>query len=71
VLTPIGGAARAGETLLARRLLAERGVPCFCCDYLVSAPEQGAPLVWPRLLPLLHGLSQRRSAALAEAVKQG
>jgi hypothetical protein len=70
VLTPIGGAARAGETLLARRLLAERGVPCFCCDYLVSAPEQGAPLVWPRLLPMLRN-DQRRTAALAEAVKQG
>ncbi len=33
----IGGAARAGKTMIARRMLVENNIPCFCVDYFVSA----------------------------------
>jgi hypothetical protein len=36
----IGGAARAGKTMLARRLLQERNIPCFCVDWIVGALER-------------------------------
>ena len=39
----IGGAARTGKTIIARRLPSERNIPYFCVDYIVSALEQGAP----------------------------
>ncbi len=38
----IGGPARSGKTLLARRLLQLRQVPYFCTDYLTSGLEAGA-----------------------------
>jgi hypothetical protein len=77
----IGGAARAGKTLLARRLLRERGVPCFCVDYFVDALEQGAPelgissedaneikapLVWPLLEPMLRNIIEVEPAYAVE-----
>ncbi len=37
----IGGAARAGKTTIARRLLRERNIPYFCLDYFIFAGEQG------------------------------
>jgi hypothetical protein len=67
----IGGAARAGKTLLAHRLFRERGVPYFCVDYFVSALDQGAPelgiqgesptepktrKLWPRIVPMLRNI---------------
>ncbi len=67
----IGGAARAGKSTLARRLLRERGIPCFCADYLTSGLEAGVPglgvrhelpdrqrgeLVWPVLRGLLRNI---------------
>lgn len=39
----IGGAARAGKTIIARRMLIERNIPYFCVDYFVSALDQAAP----------------------------
>jgi len=39
----VGGAARSGKTIIAQRLLREKGVPCFCVDYFVSGLQQGAP----------------------------
>jgi hypothetical protein len=39
----IGGAARAGKTILGHRLFRERSIPYFCVDYFVSALDQGAP----------------------------
>jgi hypothetical protein len=67
----IGGAARSGKTWIARRLLEEGGIPCFCLDYFVSALDQGAPelgieaespnmirarKLWPRLVPMLRNI---------------
>jgi hypothetical protein len=67
----IGGAARAGKTILTQRLFREHHVPYFCVDYLVSALEQGspetgieseapnvekAPKLWPRLVPMLRNI---------------
>jgi hypothetical protein len=43
VLYLIGGAARSGKSVLARRLLLARQAPCFCADYLTSGLETGAP----------------------------
>ncbi|MFH1085016.1 MAG: hypothetical protein V1772_04560 [Chloroflexota bacterium] len=78
----IGGAARAGKTLLARRLLAERGVPCFCADYLVSGLQEGvpelgilgespnrerAPRLWPILAPLLRNIIEVEPAYTVES----
>jgi hypothetical protein len=77
----VGGAARAGKTLLAHRLLREQGTPYFCIDYFVSALEQGAPelgiasespnalrarLVWPRLVPLLRNIVEVEPAYTVE-----
>jgi hypothetical protein len=39
----IGGAARAGKTLITQRLWREKQVPYFCIDYFQSAIDQGAP----------------------------
>jgi hypothetical protein len=67
----IGGAARTGKTILARRLFHEQKVPYFCVDYFVSALEQGSPetgieseaptlerasKLWPRLAPMLRNI---------------
>lgn len=67
----IGGAARTGKTMLARRLLQERNIPYFCVDYFVSALDQGAPelgieaespnrvraqKLWPRIAPMLRNI---------------
>jgi hypothetical protein len=77
----IGGAARAGKTTLARRLLRERGVSCFCVDYFVDALEQGAPalgvnsedanelrapLLWPLLEPMLRNIIEVEPAYTVE-----
>jgi hypothetical protein len=67
----IGGAARAGKTIIARRMLVERNIPYFCVDYFVSALDQGAPelgidaespgvikapRLWPRIEPMLRNI---------------
>jgi hypothetical protein len=39
----IGGAARAGKTLITQRLWREGCIPYFCIDYFMSAIDQGAP----------------------------
>ena len=77
----IGGAARSGKTLIARRLLSKHRVPCFCMDYFVSALEQGAPelgisgeapneerarIVWPRIEPMLHNIVEVEPAYTVE-----
>lgn len=77
----IGGAARSGKTLIARRLLSKHRVPCFCADYFVSALEQGAPelgiswetpneerarVVWPRIEPMLRTIVEMEPAYTVE-----
>ena len=77
----IGGAARSGKTLIARRLLSKHRVPCFCIDYFVSALEQGAPelgisleapneerarIVWPRIEPMLRNIVEMEPAYTVE-----
>lgn len=71
MLRVIGGAARSGKTIVARRLLEEHGVPYFCVDYFVSALDRGAPelgieaespswvraeALWPRIEPMLRNI---------------
>jgi hypothetical protein len=43
VLSVVGGASRAGKTLLARRLSAERGLPFVSLDSLMMGLARGAP----------------------------
>ncbi len=43
MLYVIGGAARAGKTLLAQRLFRNHRTPYFCVDYFVSALQHRAP----------------------------
>ncbi|HHX42922.1 MAG TPA: hypothetical protein GX714_02885 [Chloroflexi bacterium] len=77
----IGGAARSGKTLIARRLLSKHRVPCFCVDYLVNALEEGAPelgisaearpeerarAVWPRIEPMLRSIVEMEPAYVVE-----
>ena len=77
----IGGAARAGKTLIAQRMLRERLIPYFCVDYFVSALERGAPelgivgespnkeralKLWPRIEPMLRNIVEEEPAYLVE-----
>jgi putative acetyltransferase len=77
----IGGAARAGKTLIAQRMLMERGIPYFCVDYFVSALDQGAPelgiqgesptepktrKLWPRIVPMLRNIVEVEPAYTVE-----
>ncbi|NLS76539.1 MAG: hypothetical protein GXY76_04675 [Chloroflexi bacterium] len=77
----IGGAARAGKTILAHRLFREHQVPYLCVDYFVSALEQGAPelgivgesptrpkaeALWPRLVGLLRNVVEVEPAYTVE-----
>jgi hypothetical protein len=67
----IGGAARAGKTLITQRLWREQHIPYFCIDYFMSAidvgaPELGiqaeshnlvrAPALWPRIEYLFRNI---------------
>ncbi|MCC6443836.1 MAG: hypothetical protein IT210_10325 [Armatimonadetes bacterium] len=67
----IGGAARAGKTLITQRMFREKRTPYVCIDYLVSGLDQGAPAldidaespnlirgekVWPVLEPMLRNI---------------
>jgi len=67
----VGGAARSGKTIVARRLLSERQIPYFSFDYLVSGVSRGAPQLkvtheagsrvrgerlWPIAHPLLRNV---------------
>lgn len=67
----IGGAARSGKTILARRLLNKKSIPYFCIDYFVSSMDRGMPEIdishddpvkecayklWPRLEPMLRNI---------------
>ncbi len=67
----IGGAARAGKSMVARRMLMEAHVPYFCIDYFVTALDRGAPelevlvglaneirakKLWPRIEPMLRNI---------------
>ena len=77
----IGGAARAGKTLIAQRMLRERLIPYFCVDYFVSAMERGAPelgivgespnkeralKLWPRIEPMLRNIVEEEPAYTVE-----
>ena len=67
----IGGAARTGKTMIARRMLRDANTPYFCVDYFVSALDRGAPELgveaespneirsrglWPRIEPMLRNI---------------
>ena len=61
----IGGAARTGKTILAKRLLDEKNIPYFCIDYLVSSIDRKmhdepskkvAHKVWPNIKFLLRNI---------------
>jgi hypothetical protein len=77
----IGGASRAGKTLLAQRMQKERNTPYFCLDYFVTALEHGAPelgikgespnllrslLLWPRIEPMLKNIVEVEPAYVVE-----
>jgi len=81
VLYLIGGAARSGKSLLARRLLREREIPFFSTDYLASGLEEGAPdlgvrhalpnrvrgeRMWPVLAGVLRNLAEVEPAYVVE-----
>jgi hypothetical protein len=62
----IGGAARSGKSLVARRLLRGRLVPYSSTDYLISGLAAGAPG-----LGLQHGLPSRVHGELARPILGG
>lgn len=77
----IGGAARSGKTLIARRLLSRHRVPYFCLDHIASAVIEGAPelgidadvprterlrQLWPRLEPMLRSMVELEPAYTVE-----
>jgi hypothetical protein len=77
----IGGAARAGKTKIARRMLDEHNIPLFCIDYLVSGLDQGAPSLgivgesptrpkaeklWPILKGMLRNIVEEEPHYLVE-----
>ena len=77
----IGGAARAGKTQIARRMLDEHNIPLFCLDYFVSAMDRGAPelgigaedpvipkseRLWPRIEPMLRNIVEVEPHYLVE-----
>lgn len=79
----IGGAARSGKTLIARRLLSKHRVPFFGLDYFVSALEQAAPelgisaqaphedrarLTWPYVEPMLRNIVEMEPAYTVEGI---
>jgi len=73
----LGGVSRSGKTTIARRLVVEKAIPFFCTDYLVTALQEGAPVLdvrhgqefrlkaeklWPVLKPLMeHQINKNRS----------
>ena len=72
----IGGASRAGKSLLARRLLAEHGVPGFPLDAIMMAavrqPGQvlaaGEAALVIESMKLEHSLSARAATTVAEVL---
>jgi len=77
----IGGAARAGKTKIARRMLDEHNIPLFCIDYIVSGLDQGVPSLgiigesptrpkaeklWPILRGMLHNIVEEEPHYLVE-----
>ncbi len=77
----IGGASRAGKTLVAQELLENYAVPRFSIDYLISALQRGEPelgihhdnsrserskKIWPFLKPLLCNLLHEEPQYLIE-----
>lgn len=74
----IGGAARAGKTILSERLLKDKNIPYFCVDYLVSAlsrklhyiPSREAAIrIWPRLESMLRNIVEVGSNYIIEGDK--
>lgn len=77
----LGGASRAGKTIIAHRLLNEKRVPYLCLDYFVSALTFGAPElgvhhdqpnlqrsegVWKTLRPMLNNIVEVEPRYLVE-----
>ena len=77
----IGGAARAGKSILARRLLRRHNLPYFSVDYLTSGLESGAPetavrhespnrlrgeRIWPVLEGLLRNIAEEEPGYVVE-----
>lgn len=82
-LSIIAGAPRSGKSRIARRLLAEKQVPYFSTDYLVTAFDRGVPEIgirhgipsierseklWPKLKPVAVELIYREPVYLLEGV---
>lgn len=81
----IGGAARAGKSNVARRILAEMGVPYFCLDYLMMGLSNGLPAsgvdaddpdevrvadrMWPVVKPLVTAMLENGENYLIEGVQ--
>ncbi|MBI3960115.1 MAG: hypothetical protein HY328_14980 [Chloroflexi bacterium] len=80
----IGGAARAGNSTVARRFLAETGIPFFCLDYLMIGLSNGLPLsgvdadddevrvadlMWPVVKPLATAMLENEEEYLLEGVQ--
>jgi hypothetical protein len=77
----IGGAARAGKTIITQRLWRAQHIPYFCIDYFMSAvdvgaPELGiqaeshnlvrAPALWPRIENLFRNIILVEPAYIVE-----
>jgi hypothetical protein len=69
----LGGAARSGTSVIAKRFLIETGIPFFCLDYLMMGFANGLPeygihpeddelyigeLLWPVIRPLAVALDE-------------
>ena len=63
----VGGASRSGKTLIARRILADKGIPYLSLDWLMMGFNDGIPghgihhLLWPneiaeKMSPFLQGM---------------
>jgi hypothetical protein len=80
----IGGTARTGKSTVARRFLAETGVPFFCLDYLMMGFANGLPeygidpdddelhvgeLLWPVVKPLATAMVENNLDYLLEGVQ--
>ena len=81
VLYLVGGAARSGKTIIARRMLEQPSVPYFSVDYLISGLSAGSTdlemlhelpnqtrgeRIWPVLSGLLRNIVEVETSYLVE-----
>lgn len=80
----IGGAARSGKSLIARRFLAQTGIPYFCLDWLMMGFANGMPefqvdpeddewqigeKIWPLLRGMIKAMDEDRITYLFEGAQ--